>query len=76
MNAVTKTNQGAVTAEQVLIRGDLSSLGETERAVFFEQEQARQRRLGRRLTADEAREIAEMVIRQAKLAVAIKKGGW
>ena len=35
MNAVTKTNQGAVTAEQVLIRGDLSALGEAERVKYY-----------------------------------------
>mgnify|MGYP001590662871 CR=1 FL=1 len=34
-----------------------------------------ERRLGRRLTATEAGEIADMVIRQAGLAVAIKKAG-
>lgn len=35
MNAITKANSGAVTAEQVLIRGDLSALGEAERVKYY-----------------------------------------
>lgn len=35
MNAVTKTNSAAVTAEQVLIKGDLSSLNEQQRIKYY-----------------------------------------